>query len=415
MARVVHNQLTALKVARLREPGTYTDGQGLQLVVREGGAKYWKFRYRDGGRIRELGVGSASDVTLAEARDKAAELRRQRRDGIDPAGARRASRAAAKAERGVTFKVAAERYIAANQHGWRNAKHADQWTSTLATYAFPKIGTLLVSEITTEHVLACLQPIWATKSETASRVRGRIETVVAFAAAQGWCSGDNPARWRGHLAAILPARAKVARVEHHAAMPYADLPAFIARLRGAEGIAARALEFTILTAARTGEAIGATWPEIDLDAGTWTIPAMRTKSGREHRVPLCDRAAAILKEMKPLGADFVFPGAKAGRGLSNMSLDAVLRRLGESCTVHGFRSSFRDWAAERTDAPREVAEACLAHVLKDKTEAAYRRTDFFDKRRALLSTWDAYCRGGVSVDDRRRGAAFNDARETATP
>lgn len=400
MARVVHNQLTALKVARLREPGTYTDGHGLQLVVREGGTKYWKFRYVAHGRAREYGLGSAHDMSLADAREEAAKLRAVRKGGVDPIDARKASRAARKAENGVTLKVAAERYIEKNKDGWRNAKHADQWTSTLATYAFPKIGGLPVGEITTEHVLACLQPIWTTKSETASRVRGRIETVLAFAAAQGWRSGDNPARWLGHLAAILPAKAKVARVEHHAAMPYADVPAFVARLRGAEGIGARALEFTILTAARTGEVVGATWPEIDLKAGTWTIPGTRMKSGREHRVPLCDRALAILKEMQALSNDgFVFPGAKAGKGLSNMSMDAVLRRMGENCTVHGFRSSFRDWAAERTDAPREVAEACLAHVLRDRTEAAYRRTDFFDKRRALLSTWDAHCRGGVSVDD----------------
>jgi integrase len=392
------NRLTARTVATLREPGLFRDGQGLALRVNAGDGKSWVFLYREkNGRQVELGIGSARDLTLAEAREKAAELRKLRLAGIDPLERRKDEKAKARidAARGMSFEQCAGAYIEAHKAGWRNAKHADQWQATLAAYAFPIFGKLPVAAVDTTLVMKALEPIWREKPETATRVRGRIESILDWAAVRGFRQGDNPARWRGHLDHLLPARSKVAKVEHHAALPFAEMAAFMIDLRSREGVGARALEFVILTAARSGEVRGATWGEIDIDARVWTVPGERMKAGREHRVPLSDPALAILAAMRLPGAvpdALIFPGAKAGSPLSDMSLTAVLRRMSRGdFTAHGFRSTFRDWAAEETSFPREVAEAALAHTIKDRVEAAYRRGDALEKRRALMTAWAVYC------------------------
>jgi integrase len=392
MARTT-GRLTALKVERAKAPGMYADGGGLYLQVTEGGAS-WIYRYMLVGRPREMGLGPLALFGLSEARAKALDARRLCHEGIDPIDARRAIRAKARldAAKAVTFMECADSYIKAQRAGWRNGKHAAQWEATLATYAKPVIGALPVQAIDTALVLKVLEPIWTAKPETAGRVRGRIESILDWAKVRGYRAGENPARWRGHLDKLLPARAKVRKVEHHAALPYAELPAFLVALREQEGIAARALEFTILTAARTGETIAATWDEINWTDKVWIIRAERMKAGKEHRVPLCDRALAILREMNPAddvaGEQFVFPGSKAGRPLSNMAFLMLLRRMGRGdLTAHGFRSSFRDWAAERTNFPSEAAEMALAHVVGSKVEAAYRRGDMFEKRRRLMDAW----------------------------
>jgi integrase len=340
-----------------------------------------------------MGLGPFPVVSLAAAREKAAECRRLTANGVDPIEARDAERAKDRAEaaKGVTFREAAERYIDNHRPGWRNGKHAAQWGSTLTAYAYPAVGSLPVHMIDTGLVLKALEPIWTAKPETASRVRGRIEAVLDWAASRGHRHGDNPARWRGHLKNLLPRRSKVEAVTHHAALPYAEVGRFMAALRRQEGVAAKALSFTILTAARTGEVIGARWNEFDIEAGVWTVPGSRMKSGREHRVPLSKAALSILRSMEGVSEDYVFPGGRRGRGLSNMALLAVLKRMAHSnVTTHGFRSSFRDWCAEQTNFPREVAEMALAHTVGDKVEAAYRRGDLFQKRRALAEAWAAY-------------------------
>jgi integrase len=293
----------------------------------------------------------------------------------------------------MTFDACAAAYIDAHKSSWRNAKHRDQWPNTLNTYASPVFGSLPVQAVDVGLVMKALEPIWKIKSETASRLRGRIEAVLDWATVRGYRKGDNPARWRGHLDKLLPARSKVQKVEHHSALPYGGLADFVAVLRGQDGIAARALEFLILTATRTGEVIGARWDEVDLGEKIWVVPAARMKAGREHRVPLSAVAAAILEEMKKIReGEFVFPGGKKGRPLSNMAMLAVLKRIGRSdLTAHGFRSSFRDWAAERTNFPREVAEMALAHTVGDKVEAAYRRGDLFQKRRQMMDGWARFC------------------------
>jgi integrase len=390
-------RLTALKVDKKKHPGMYADGGGLYLRVTANRTRNWVFRFMLNGRPRWMGMGPLHTVSLAEARKRAAEFRFQRHDGIDPIDARRAERRQAKldAARAVTFKDCAARYIASHSAGWRNPKHAAQWGATLATYAEPVLGGLSVQAIDTALVLKVLEPIWTTKSETAGRVRGRIESILDWAKVRGYRAGENPARWRGHLDKLLPTRSKVRRVEHHAALPYARLPGFLVTLREQEGIAARALEFAILTAARTGEVMGARWGEMDLLDKTWTVPSGRMKAGREHRVPLSARALAILEEMQPLRHaedGFVFPGGKLGRPLSNMAFLMLLRRMGrDDLTAHGFRSSFRDWCAERTSYPSEVAEMALAHTVSDKTVAAYNRSDLFEKRRRLMEAWATFC------------------------
>jgi integrase len=396
MARTI-GKLTALKVDKAKRPGMYGDGGGLYLRVTDDGARNWVFRFMLNGRPRWMGMGPLHTVNLAEARKRAGEHRLRRHDGIDPIEARRAERLQARLDtaKAITFKECADNYIKAHRAGWRNAKHADQWKATLATYAEPVMGNLSVQAIDTALVLKTLESIWTTKPETAGRVRGRIEAVLDWAAAREYRQGENPARWRGHLDKLLPARAKVRKVEHHAALPYAELPDFLVALREQEGIAARALEFAILTAARTGEAIFARWSEFDLLGKTWTIPAERMKAGREHRGPLSLRALAILEEMQAhRHADngFVFPGGKPGKPLSNMAFLMLLRRLDRNdLTAHGFRSSFRDWAAERTNFPAEVAEMALAHTVSDKTVAAYNRSDLFERRRRLMQQWATFC------------------------
>jgi integrase len=394
MARTV-GKLTALKVGRPLKPGMYADGAGLYLQVTGAGAKSWVFRFSLHGKAREMGLGSLSAVSLADARTKAAECRRLRQDGLDPIEARKTQRqqAALDAAKTLTFKEASASYIASHKAGWRNEKHASQWENTLAAYAEPVIGRLSILAIDTGLVLKVLEPIWKTKPETASRVRGRIEAILDWAKVRGLRQGENPARWRGHLDHLLPAKAKVRRVKHHAALPYAELPDFIAKLRDQEGVAARALEFTILTAARTGDTIGAVWDEVNTFEKVWIVPAGRMKAGKEHRVPLSSRSLAILRDEHDVRtSDHVFPGGKAGKPLSNMAMTEVLRRMGRGdITVHGFRSTFRDWAAERTNFPSEVVEMALAHAVGDKVEAAYRRGDLFEKRRRLMADWATYC------------------------
>jgi integrase len=378
------------------KPGAYGDGGGLYLHVRGSESRSWLFRYKLHGRARLMGLGSAGDVSLAEARELANEGRKLVRHGTDPIEQRRSRRAQEAAKIGLnTFAEVAASYIAAHEASWRNAKHRQQWRNTLETYAVPVLGKLNVAAISTAEVTHVLEPIWREKPETASRVRGRIETVLDYATARGWRTGENPARWRGHLANILPARAKLARVEHHAALPWRDMGAFWETLTEQHGVAALALRFTILTAARTGEVIGARWAEIDMDNAIWTVPAERMKAGREHRVPLCEAALTVLREASKLGSQpgtFVFPGARSGKPLSNMAMAMLLARMGrDDVTVHGFRSTFRQWCAEHTNAPRELAEAALAHTLKDKVEAAYQRGDLMERRRLLMADWAAFC------------------------
>jgi integrase len=394
MVRTI-GKLTALAITQVKRRGYYGDGGGLFLQVSPSGAKSWVFRFKESGRLREMGLGPTYTVSLAEARQKALECRKARLDGLDPIEARRGKRIQAKldAAKAMTFAACAERYIASHKAGWRNPKHAAQWPATLGTYVYPVFGSLPVQAVDVGLVMKAIEPIWVQKPETASRVRGRIESVLDWATAGGYRQGENPARWRGHLENLLPKKAKVRRVEHHAALSYVEMSAFMAELRRQQGVAARALEFVILTAARTGEVIGAKWDEIDLRERLWTVPAERMKAGKEHRVPLSDAALAILEDLGKVYQDnFVFPGGKAGRPISNMAMLMLLRRMGRGdLTAHGFRSSFRDWAAERTTFPAEVAEMALAHTVSDKVEAAYRRGDLVRKRRQLAEAWAKFC------------------------
>lgn len=387
MPRPAKGLRSDVSIRAIKKPGYHADGGGLYLQVTASGARSWIFRYSNGGRRHEMGLGSYPEVTLKAARDKAAEMRILRAAGGDPLQVRRAERHGRAGS--VTFAEAADAYIAAHEPGWRNSKHRQQWSNTLATYVFPSLGSVAVADIETSHVTMVLEPIWLAKTETATRVRQRIEAILDWAAARGLRTGENPARWRGHLDKLLARPTRLRTVQHHAALPYADLPGFMLELVGQNGVAARALTFCILTAARTGEVTGARWSEIDGDV--WTIPGARMKSGREHRVPLSHPARQILEEMRAIARDgdgFVFPGGRAGKPLSNMAMAAVLKRMGRGgITAHGFRSSFRDWARECTNFPREVAETALAHVLKDKVEAAYARGDLLDKRRELMDAW----------------------------
>ena len=397
MARTI-NRLSHRKVDTLKHPGMYGDGGGLYLQVTEGAdgtpRKSWLFRYSVGGRERQMGLGPLSDVPLAEARDRALAAREIRRAGKDPIAEREAARAEASlaSAKTMSFDDCATAYIAAHRAGWRNTKHASQWTNTIATYCSPVFGKLSVQLVDVGLVMKSIEPIWATKPETAGRVRGRVERILDWAKVRGYRDGENPARWRGHLDHLLPARGKVRRVQHHAALPYIEVAAFVTALRGRDAIAARALEFAILTAARTSEVLGARWSEVDLDARLWAIPAERMKAGREHRVPLADRAIEILKGMKASKKnDYIFYGDRRA-ALSNMSLLMLLRRMGRNdITIHGFRSTFRDWVAEQTDCPSAVAEMALAHSIGNAVEAAYRRGDMLDRRRPLMAQWENYC------------------------
>lgn len=386
--------------------GKHGDGGGLWLVVRKNGSRAWVFRYSRLGKERTMGLGPFDRVSLADARGLARDARRLLAEGKDPINENRA-----KKSRVPTFREAAADFIAAHEAGWRNPKHRQQWRNTINTYATPVIGDLPVDEVGTADVRRVLEPIWRTKVETASRLRGRIEKVLGWAAAQGFRSRENPARWRGHLDALLPAPSKVRRVRHHAAMDWRELPAFVVKLRDQPGIAARALVFAILTAGRSGEVRGATWAEIDLDASTWTIPGDRMKTEREHRVPLSNEAAGLLRDLPRFeGSEHVFPSPRTGRPLSDSALTKVLRDFGLDVTAHGFRSSFRDWCAETTRYPREVAEAALAHTLSNKTEAAYLRGDLFDKRRRLMKAWSKYCVTPSAVGEAGKVVAIEGAR-----
>lgn len=365
---------------------------GLALQVTGPDARSWLLRVTAAGKQRELGLGSFPSVTLTEARERARSLRAQLSSGEDPVAERQASRSAAAAERAAqqTFETLAGQYIAQHASGWKNAKHTAQWTATLKTYVEPVIGKLLVRDITTAHVIKILDPIWLTKTETATRVRSRLELVLDFAAARGLREGPNPARWRGNLDAALPKPAKVAKVQHHPAVPVADVAAVMARRRQQQGMGARALEFAVLTAARSGEVRGATWAELDLEKALWVVPAERMKAGREHRVPLTAPALALLAALPKGKADDPVFAAPRGGMLSDMTLSAVMRRMALDAVPHGFRSTFRDWASEHTDYPAEVAEMALAHAVGDKVEAAYRRGDLFEKRQQMMGDWAAF-------------------------
>jgi integrase len=389
-------KLTAKQVENAG-PGMHADGDGLYLQVGTGAARSWIFRFKAKGKERYLGLGSATAIPLKRARELAAAARQLRAEGTDPLAAREEKRQAERIDsiKRTSFKECAERYQTAHEIGWKNPKHRQQWRNTLATYAYPILGPVPVQQVDTALVLEVLEPIWPDKPETASRVRGRIETVLDWASARGLRQGDNPARWRGHLKHMLPARSKVRAVKHHAALPYGELPAFMAALRTRPSISARALEFVILTAVRTGEARGARWGEINLTTGVWTIPAARMKAGKEHRVPLSAEAVAVLQSLPRNDEadddnEWVFPGHKGS--LTEAALSKMLAIMGRGdITVHGFRSSFSDWVSEETNFPDVLAEAALAHVKGDKVKEAYKRGTMFEKRRRLMEAWAKYC------------------------
>jgi integrase len=391
-------RLSAVAISKLaKRKGVFCDGGGLYLHSQPPAQSSWLFRYRVSGKTHWMGLGPYPAISLAKARELASNARALKALGTDPIEQRDASRAAARlaAIKAVTFKECAESYIRGHRASWRNAVHASQWENTLRTYAYPHVGTLPVQSIDTSLVLKVLEPIWTTKPETASRLRGRIERILNWAKVRGLRGGENPARWKGHLDHLLPAKSTVRRVKHHAAMSYSDVPAFIALLREQDGIGARAFEFLILTAARTGEVIGSRWDEIDLKKKLWIVPCDRMKAGKEHRVPLSPRALAILQAIKSDqmdGGAYVFPGSKPRKSQSSMVFLMLLRRMKlPHLTAHGFRATFKTWATEQTDFPREAIEAALAHVAGDKLEAAYQRGDIIDKRQKLMTEWADYC------------------------
>jgi integrase len=393
--------LTEKRVRDTRRPGRYRDRggpvAGLLLQVSPGGAKSYVLRYERHGREHMLGLGSAATFTLAEARQRARAARQLLADGIDPLGAKRDALAAARLaeQRKLSFKQAAERYFDQNESKWRSASHREQFINSLRAYAFPVLGTTDVAAIQTADVLRVLDPLWKTKTTTADRVRSRIESVLDWAVVRDYRPpGTNPAAWKNHLDQVLPAPRKVAPVAHFAAMPYGGLPGFMARLRAHQGSTARAVEFAILTAARKGEVIGATWPEIDFEQAIWTVSAARMKAAREHRVPLSDAAIDLLRKLpRETNNPHLFIGGRAGAALSARALSLFMRRLGlkGTATVHGFRSSFRDWAGETTAFAHDICEAALAHARGDATVRAYARGDLFDKRRKLMAAWAEYC------------------------
>jgi integrase len=391
MARGIE-RLSALKVTKLAKViGSHCDGRGLYFRVTSLGAHSWVFRYMLDHKAHEMGLGPWPEITLAEARAMALEARRLKARGIDPLTQKTAARAALalEAAKAITFRQCAEQYIAAHEMEWRGGKNAEQWTASLATYAYPFLGSLPVGSIGRDEVMRVLTPIWSEKRETASRVRGRIEAVLDWARVQGFREGENPARWQGHFEHLLAARN--GNSKHFAALPYAGLPGLMTKL--AEGIAEEALRFLILTAARTGEALGAKWQEIDMSNGIWTIPAVRMKSGKEHRVPLSAPVVAILRKMEEVRhSDYVFPGRSYNRPPGPGALLIALQRAGgDTATVHGFRSTFSDWAAAETDQPRDIIEMSLAHSVGNQVERTYRRGDLLEKRRALMDAWGAYC------------------------
>jgi integrase len=386
------HKLASLEVARLPD-GRHSDGGGLYLQVR-GAARSWIFKYQLHGRLHFMGLGSANAISLKRARELAAEARTAKAEGIDPLQERREARTAAvvAGAKLMTFRQAADEFLRDNADAWRSPKNLILWRQTLGQYVYPHVGHLPVQDIDTPLVLRCIKPLWSDKTETASRIRARIERILDWAGAHGYRRGDNPARWKGCVAEALPRPNKLAKTEHHAALPYTEISAFVSDLRRRDSTSAHGLEFLILTAARTGEVIGAQWSEIDLVGKIWTVPARRMKGGKEHRVPLSDRAIEILRFMQSrCQSDYIFPGQR-NAGLSNMSLLAMLKVMQRAdLTVHGFRSTFRDWSAEQTNFPREVCEMALAHAIESKVEAAYRRGDLFEKRRRLMQAWSEYC------------------------
>lgn len=390
-------ELGALAVNRLRAPGLHAVGgvSGLYLQVTTSGARSWILRATIGGKRRDMGLGGFPDVTLAAAREKAREARAKIEQGGDPILERERALSVLRAEqaKSMTFEAACLALIDAKSDEWRNAKHRAQWSASLEAYAFPIIGKLQVGDVGQPQVLNVLQPIWKDKTETANRLRGRIEQVLDWARVRGFREGENPARWRGHLDKLLPAPAKIARVVHHRALPIDSMPSFMANLHQRKGISPRALEFLVLSAARSGEVRGATWSEIDMDAAVWTVPAERMKAHKEHRVPLSPQALALLANLPRIeGNELVFPAPRGGV-LSDMTLTAVMRRMELDAVPHGMRSTFRDWAAERTNYPREVAEMALAHAIGNAVEAAYRRGDLFTKRAEMMAAWSIFCLG----------------------
>lgn len=397
------SRLSPLRVKSDLPPGLYGDGHGLYLQVSAQKTKAWVFRYMIAGRARKMGLGPIHSVSLSEARRRASDIHRLIWDGVDPIEARRKMKidqTAALTDL-ITFGECAKKYIDAHASSWKSARHKQQWEVTLDQYVNPIVGHMPVSAVEKPHVLAVLEPIWLTKTETARRVRGRIETVLDWAKARDYRGGENPARWRGHLDQLLPARARIAPVKNLTAMPYSGLPDFMSRLRNQIGVNARALEFLILTAARTGDVIGATWSEIDFAERLWIVPGARVKSKkgtlrRDHVVPLCDRIIELLNGL-PRDGEFIFIGAQAGKQMSPAVMIRLTKEMtGGEVTVHGFRSSFRDWGAEQTNYPNEMLEMALAHTVSDKTEAAYRRGDMRAKRRALMDDWASYCAGGAA-------------------
>lgn len=393
MAREV-DRLSAKTVEKAKQPGYYHDGAGLYLQVGDAGSKSWIYRYTLAGKTREMGLGSHGAFTLAEARERARTQRKLLADGVDPIAARDAQKTQELLRKAntLTFAQCAEKYIAAHRAGWRNPKHVAQWTNTLRDYAEPVIGKLPVHEVDTARVMRVIEPIWTKKAETAQRVRGRIERILDWARVQKYREGENPARWRGHLDKLLPNPSRVHVVKNLAALPYNRIGAFVRELREQPGTAAKALEFAILTAARTGEVRGAKWPEFDLEAGVWTVPPERMKAKKLHRVPLSPRALEIVKAQSRDG-DYVFHSERTpDKPFSDMAMLKVLERMErDEVTVHGFRSTFRDWTAEQTSYPRDVCEMALAHAIESDVEAAYRRGDLLEKRRALMKDWARFC------------------------
>lgn len=388
-------ELSALAVKHLTEPGLHFVGgvAGLALQVLPTGGRSWVLRVMVGGKRRDMGLGGYPEVKLAEAREAAEIARKQIRNNVDPINARAAEKAALRVDAGksMAFQASALAFIAANEGSWRNAKHRQQWANSLDTYAYPIIGKMNLRDIELPHILKILEPIWETKTETATRLRGRVEQVLDWGTVRGYREGLNPARWRGHLDKLLAKPKKLAKVKHHAALPWGDIGAFMVKLREAEGMGARALEFAILTACRSGEVRGATWDEMDLEAGEWNIPGERMKAAKPHRVPLSDAAVAMLKGLPRMaGTNLVFPAPRGGQ-LSDMTLTAVLRRMKLDVVPHGFRSTFREWAGEFSGHPREVIEHALAHQLADKAEAAYQRGSLFPKRVSLMQDWANFC------------------------
>ena len=416
MARQL-NRLTALQVAKLSKPGLYGDGGGLTLQITVAGVKSWLFRFMREGKAHGMGLGATHTISLAEARQKALDARKLLADGLNPMAVKKQKLLEVALERAkmMTFDQCATTYIEAHKASWKNAKHIDQWTNTLATYASPVFGHQPVADVDTALVVKCLSPIWQTKTETASRLRGRIESVLGWATTSGFRTGENPARWKGHLENLLATIGKSSRTKNHPSLPWQRIGEFMLALKARPGITSKAVEFTVLTASRSGEVRGAQWSEFDFTERVWTIPAERMKARREHQVPISDAALAVLMSIRNMGmvsvdqasipADsrFVFAGTKM-QALSDMSLTAVIRRMngdadkpiwvdanGDGITVHGFRSSFRMWAAEMTAYPREVAEHALAHQLPDAVERAYQRGTQFAKRQALMAEWGAIC------------------------